>query len=322
MSALLRWWESLLQAAEKRLPALTRHRQAEVLPISLHSRRVYILPTRFGLFFGLVVFTMVLGSLNFNNNPAMMFAFLVVAISMVSFHHTVGNLRGLTLQSIRAEPVFAGAPIRLKLSFREAEHRPRPGLVLELESAQSRIALPDGSDTEVEIEVPTTRRGWLRPGRFRLWTEYPFGIVWAWSYLHPERQFVVYPKPESNPPPLPFGNREDHGTRMRSPGEEWQGLREYRSSDPPRHIAWKQSAHADAMLVKEFADPISDAICLDWHELGALEHEARIARLSAWTLAAQAEGLSFRLRLPNQELGPGSGDEFSARCLTELALLP
>lgn len=322
MSALSRGWEALLQTAERRLPALTRHRQAETLPIQLHQRRVYILPTRFGLFFGLIVFTMVIGSLNYNNNPAMLFAFLVVAIGMVSFHHTVGNLRGLSLQSIRAEPVFAGTSIRLKLTFREAEHRPRPGLILELNGAQCRLALDQDSDTETEIELATARRGWFRPGRFRLWTEYPFGIVWAWSYLHPDRSFIVYPKAEIDPPPLPIGNREDHGTRMTSPGEEWQGLREYRSSDPPRHIAWKQSAHADAMLVKEFADPISDAVCLDWDALGALDSEARIARLTAWTLAAQARGLSFRLRLPGQELGPGSGDEFGAKCLTELALLP
>ncbi|MBK8285429.1 MAG: DUF58 domain-containing protein [Ahniella sp.] len=109
---------------------------------------------------------------------------------------------------------------------------------------------------------------------------------------------------------------------MRAPGEEWQGLREYRNSDPPRHIAWKQSAHAETLLVKEFADPVSDAVCLDWFALPLLDPETRISRLTAWVLAAQAEGLSFRLILPESEMGPGSGDEFCAQCLAKLALLP
>lgn len=320
-----RWagaWERLLAVAERRLPALTRHRQPETLPVRLHARRIYILPTRFGLFFGLLVLAMVLGALNFNNNPAMLFVFLVAAVSMVSFHHTVHNLRGLSLESVRAESVHAGTPLRIVATFREHEHRARPGLWLELDASRTAFAADAATDTEVVIECPTTRRGLVTPGRFRLWTEYPFGIVWAWSWLNPQRPFLVYARPEPDAPDLPFGAREDHGTRMRAPGEEWQGLREYRNSDPPRHIAWKQSAHAQSLLVKEFADPVSDAIRLDWFALDAIGHEERIARLTAWVLAARAAGLSFRLRLPDEELGPGSGEEFCARCLAELAVLP
>lgn len=314
--------ERVLTFAERRLPALTRYRRPEALPIMLHSRRVYILPTKFGLFFGALVFAMALGALNFNNNPALLFTFLVAAVCMVSFHHTVGDIRGLRLQSLRAEPVHAGTPIRVVFGFREEERRARSGLILELGASKAEFSASAESATEVVIEVPTHHRGLIAPGRFRLWTEYPFGIVYSWSWLVPERRFLVYPKVERNAPKLPIGDREEHGTRMRTPGEEWQGLREYRNGDPPRHIAWKQSAHAQTMLVKEFGDPVSDAVSLDWASLGGLDHESRISRLTAWVLAAKAEGLSFRLILPDHELGPGSGDEFCGRCLAELALLP
>ncbi|HXD37208.1 MAG TPA: DUF58 domain-containing protein, partial [Rhodanobacter sp.] len=39
------------QLAERRLPSLTRYRRAEKLPIELHRRRIYIVPTGFGLGF-------------------------------------------------------------------------------------------------------------------------------------------------------------------------------------------------------------------------------------------------------------------------------
>ena len=45
----LRLRARLLAVAERRLPALTRLRRAEPLPIRLDRRRIYVLPTGFGL---------------------------------------------------------------------------------------------------------------------------------------------------------------------------------------------------------------------------------------------------------------------------------
>ena len=71
---LARWRDNLMRLAERRLPALTRYRQSEPLPIRLHPRRVYILPTRFGLGFAVLLMAMLIGALNFNNNPALLLA--------------------------------------------------------------------------------------------------------------------------------------------------------------------------------------------------------------------------------------------------------
>ncbi|MBK8285430.1 MAG: hypothetical protein IPK97_11460 [Ahniella sp.] len=142
-----RGWEQAMNQAERRLPALTRYRQTESLPITLHGRRIYILPTGFGVFFGLIVLAMVIGALNFNNNPALLFAFLVASLSMVSFHHTVGDLRGLSLQSLRADSVHAGTPLRLICTFRERDERQRSGLILELGEARSEFIASPAADT-------------------------------------------------------------------------------------------------------------------------------------------------------------------------------
>ena len=47
--SVLAQWQRLQQWAERRLPALTRHRRQEELPIELHRRRIYIVPTGFGV---------------------------------------------------------------------------------------------------------------------------------------------------------------------------------------------------------------------------------------------------------------------------------
>lgn len=315
------WREELVRYAERRLPALTRYRQAEPLPIRLHPRRVYILPTRFGLVFAVLLMAMLVGALNFNNNPALLLALLVAATTLIGFHHNVGQLNRVTLRSIGAEPVHAGQTIRLRLGFHADAGASRPQLVLDRDGLAARFHLPETGDGEAVIELPTTRRGHLPVGRFRLWTEYPFGITWAWSVLHPDAQVLVYPAPETNAPPLPLGDPREQGSRLRFPGDDWHGLREHRAGDPPKHIAWKPSARQERLLVKEFADPKSTALLLDWLAV-PLAREARISRLTRWVIEARDRQLPFRLRLPELDLGPGQGPAFAAQCLRELALLP
>ncbi len=315
------WRDDLMRFAERRLPALTRYRQAEPLPIRLHARRVYILPTRFGLAFAVLLVAMLIGALNFNNNPALLLALLVAATTMISFHHNVGQLNRIELRDVGAEPVHAGQPISLRMHFRSDGGAERPVLWLDQATFNTRLSLPATGDGEARLEIPTTRRGRMPVGRFRLWTEYPFGITWAWSVLHPVASVLVYPAPERNAPPLPSGDPRHQGSRLRFPGDDWHGLREHRAGDPPKHIAWKPSARQERLLVKEFADPQSQALLLDWHTL-ALDREARIARLTRWVIDARDRQMPFRLRLPEIELGPGQGPVFAAHCLRELALLP
>jgi uncharacterized protein (DUF58 family) len=321
-AAMARWRTWLLARAERRLPALTRLRQPESLPIQLHSRRIYIVPTRFGLLFALVVLAMLLGALNFNNNPALLLTFVVVSIAVLSFHHTVNNLRGLSLEGLRATPVHAGEVMAVEFLFAEDGSSERPALILEHAGHEVAFSLSPGSRQSVFMPMATQSRGRFHCGRVRLWTEYPFAIVWAWSWLHPDQSLLVYPRPEATAPPLPGQSSDAAGNQFRSPGEDWQGLREHHLGDTPKRIAWRASARADRLLVKEFADPINAALVLDYAELSSLEPEQRISRLTRWVLEARDRQLTFRLRLPGQAFGPGTGPDFVTQCLRALALLP
>ena len=94
MRGLLR---SLQRRAEKRLPALTRYRRPESLPITLHRRRIYIVPSGFGLGFSLLLLVMLVGALNYNNNAALLLTCLLGAASAASMLVAFRNLDGLRL---------------------------------------------------------------------------------------------------------------------------------------------------------------------------------------------------------------------------------
>ena len=73
-----------LAALRGRMLAWARPRQPESLPVRLDRRRVYVLPTRFGLFYGVLLAAMLLGALNYNNNPALLLGLLLAGTGSAS----------------------------------------------------------------------------------------------------------------------------------------------------------------------------------------------------------------------------------------------
>ena len=311
----------LLTAAERRLPALTRLRRAEALPIRLDRRRIYVLPSGFGVAFALLLFVMLLGALNYGNNPALLLTCLLGAASGASLFFGFRTLSGLALEQIHADEAHAGEPLPIRLRF-AAGPRARASLRLRRGAANSAFALPAHARHDVELTVADARRGWFRPGRVRLWTEYPLGLFHLWSWLHPDAEFLVYPAIESPAPPLPMGDGRLGEQINAGANEEHAGLRDYRTSDPSRLIAWKASVRHDTLLVRDAERRSGEALTLDYFSLHGIDIEARIRRLTAWVLAAEAQQRSYRLRLPHETIGPGLGAQQRQACLRALALLP
>ncbi|MFA5685252.1 MAG: DUF58 domain-containing protein [Lysobacteraceae bacterium] len=316
------WSERLLRAAESRLPALTRLKSAEALPITLDRRRIYVLPTRFGIAFGVLLAAMTLGALNYNNNPALILCFLLLSVANTGLLSGYLALRGLRLIEASAIPVHAGQPLQLRLRFDGVEARARRGLRLRRGDIVEGFSLDARGAADVLLAIPTERRGRLPLGRIEVSMRRPLGMFVAWSWLHPQREALVYPALERDAPPLPEGLGDGTPTRRRGPDETVHSLRDYRGGDPLRSIAWKRSAQQGRTLVREFESPAGQAVTLDWSQLAALPVERRIQRLARWASEAQRQGRRSELRLPGLRLGPDSGPAHLHACLRALALLP
>jgi uncharacterized protein (DUF58 family) len=314
----------LVERVSDRLASLplVRPQKPEPLPITVGRKRVYILPTGFGLFLGAMLATMVIGGLNYNNNPALLLAFLIIAVAHNSLLQAHLTLSGLRVTALHAEPVHAGQPLELRLTFESPGNRRRDGLELRRGDDTAYFDLVPGGRGEVRLAIPTLRRGWLAPGRMRVSTVRPFGLARAWTWLLPERALLVYPAPEAEAVPLPDLGGDGQSTRTRAQGEQPHHLRDYRPGDAQRQIAWKASARADRLLVREYEATASRDVELDWFALGALPHEARIRRLTRWVLEADRQAIRYRMRLPAGAIGPGRGAEHRHACLRALALLP
>jgi uncharacterized protein (DUF58 family) len=210
----------------------------------------------------------------------------------------------------------------LRLRFDADGARDRSGMELLCGEVRTDFDLPAAEEIEVAVEIPTVRRGWLTSGRLRLSTLRPLGLARAWSWLRPDTRLLVYPTLDNDAPPLPEALGDGDSPRSRSHGEQPHHLRDYRDGDMPRQIAWKASARADRLLVREYEAAVARDIELDWFALHALSHEAKIRRLARWVIEAERSGSRYSLKLPVQRIQPGCGPDHRHACLRALALLP
>ncbi len=305
----------------RRLQAWARPRVPEALPVVFDRKRVYVLPTRFGLFFALLVVAMGLGALNYNNNPALLLALLLAGAAMASLITAHLQLSGLVIEALSAEPVAAGEPLLLRLRAGARDGRLRRGLSVRHGDAVATLSL--GGNDEAVLALPTERRGWLDLDRIRISTQRPLGLATAWAWLWPEQALLVFPAPEMQGPALPTQLSDSGAARLNPAGDDVHHLRNYRRGDPQRAVAWKPSARRDTLLVREYEQPRSAEVILDWQPLATLAYEQRIRRLAHWIDQAERENRRYQLRLPGQPpLGPGQGASHRHDCLRALALLP
>ena len=304
--------------------SLTRPREPETLPVSIDRRRVYVLPTRFGLFYATLLLGMAAGALNYNNNPALLLCLLLGGAGLASLIAAQMQLTGLSITAIDAEPVPAGQVLRVRIHAQADPSRLRRGLRVDdddlLEAALLNLEQGRG---EAELALQTHQRGWLDVPRLRIFTTRPLGLARAWTYFWSDAPLLVLAIPEAEGPPLPGGSGEQAQSRLHPAGDDVHHLRAYRPGDSRRAIAWKPSARRGTLLVREYEQPSGADVVLDWHQLGNLAYEPRISRLARWIDEAERDGRRYRLNLPGRPaLGPDRGPAHRDACQRALALLP
>lgn len=309
-----------------RIPRLLRRfvkpRGPEPLPIGLHRRRIYVLPTPYGLFFAALLATMTLGGLNYSNNPALILCFLMLSVMLTALLRGYLNLSGVRLDALDAAPVHAGCLQTLRLEFSGSGTRLREGLVLEQASQRAAFNLAADAPAHVELTRATRRRGWQAAERFKLSCRQPMGLFEVWSWLHPETNTLVWPALEKDPPAPPGEGGRNRPQPRRGDGDEPIALRDWRQGDATRQVSWKHSARLDRLLVREYEQPVGNERLLSWEALAPLASEARARRLARWLADAERAGESTTLHLPGQRLGPGQGQAHLHACFRALALEP
>jgi uncharacterized protein (DUF58 family) len=299
-----------------------RRQGVDRIPLRLENRRIYILPTQFGVIYALALFAMLLASMNYNNSSGFLLTFLLASLGLVSMFHCQRNLSGLLIEGLTAGEAFAGSPLPLRVGCANPGAIARYALTIECDGQFANLARIDASARALlEIPVPTLRRGILRPQRLVVSTRFPLGLFRAWSWMHVPFEAVVYPRADGRQA-LPASVLGDQGSLepRRRGDDDFKGFRDYVPGDSPRHVAWKAVARGAPLLVKDLAGAARAPQMLELDAVRVRELEARLSQLTRWVLQIERENSSFGLVLPEVRIPPANGAEQRRRCLTALAL--
>lgn len=308
---------------QRRMAQWVRRRQGEdILPVTLQRRRLYILPTRTGLAFAVLLLLMLVAGLNYANSLALLTTFLLAGLALVSMHACHRNLLGLTLADLAAQDGFAGDEAQLQLRLANPGAPVRVGIELQAGAGPAvTCAVPANGTVAVQLKIATPLRGAIPVGRILVRTTWPFGLFRGWTWLHVSDTIIVYPRPLGlRPMPAAAGARG--GTAPQAAGEldEWATLRAFRDGDSPRQVAWKAYARGAPLLVKEYTASGGAERLFDFSVLAGLDTELRLSQLAKWLISAAADGERFGLRLPQQLIDLDQGTAHRRRCLRALAL--
>lgn len=291
--------------------------------VELDHRRIFILPTRVGGTYALILLLLLLVSINYQNSLAYGLTFLMLSVGVLAILHTYRNVSGLILSGGHARSVFVGEPVQLRLRLESAGHG-HQAIALGWDSEQL-----EQTDVEAErlvevcLTLPALKRGWMRAPRLRVESVFPLGIFRAWSWLDLEQTVLIYPQPLAGTMPLLQGvqpHAEDDGHATMGPGvDDYQGLRLWQPGDSMRRMHWKAWSRGQGLMVKEFSDLSGHDLCLDFMALGG-DIEERLSRLCYWVLELSQRQQPFALRLPGFTSVVDSGDAHREACLRQLAL--
>jgi uncharacterized protein (DUF58 family) len=301
------------------LERLKRRRGPTRLPRTLEYRHIFVMPTRFGFWFGVLLALLALGGLNFNNNMALLLAFLLAAVAQMTTLLAYRNLVGLTVRDLQAEPVFAGQKARFTVVLHNSEARNRFTIQALGADSVSCADVEASAGARLTVTRATERRGWLQSPPFRLENRYPLGLFRAWSVFIPEARCLVYPAPAPHPPPLPRTGRGDHGIARKGDGEHLHGLREYQPGDPIRRVAWRTSARHGKLYSREMETPREEACEFNWYLMGGKDVEEKLSILTAWILRAERRQIPYSLEMPSDALPADLGESHCHACLRILA---
>jgi uncharacterized protein (DUF58 family) len=311
----------LLKTLRARLFGLDGVARKEIV---LAQRRVFMLPTRAGLVFGLILLLMLTGSINYGLSLGFILTFLLASVGITTILHTFRNIAGLRIVPARTPAVFAGEVAQFHVSISNRSRTDRYSIGCMGEKADvTWVDVPRESAVIAAAAIPALRRGLLRPGRLTLFSRFPLGLFQAWSYIDLGLECVVYPRPATPGVPLPRDassvcNGSDAGQGL----EDFSGLRQYQPGDAPRHIAWKAVAREQTLLTKQFAGGSAKGeLRLALDQLPRqMPLEEKLSRLTRWVLDAHAAGHAYALELRSVFVPAGRGEAHRDRCLEALAL--
>lgn len=291
-------------------------RQPRARQVTLSQKIIYILPSRFGLWYILLLILLYLLGTNYQNNLILLMSYMLFSVLLLALALAWRNLHGLTVSCAPVLSAYAEEVLMVPVSLHSPQ--PRQQLQCYFSSTASPAVLEDNRQ-QLMVPLATKQRGFLPLPRLTLHSYYPFGLFNCKSLLNLDYHYWVFPKPLTAKSVVI--SSDTSGSKKNS-SEDFDTIRSYQAGDSLKLMLWKRLARDPANPVIKHA-PSSPQPDPDWITIPAVSGAAlEVALSKACFLMIQLEQRSkpYGLRIKGKSISPSCGQPHLERCLRELAL--
>lgn len=314
---MITWVKNHMQYYWKRW---TKHRCPNGNPQALHSHAIYILPSKFGLVFGVAVLSLFTGAINYQMSTIFLMTFLLGVIGLVSAWEAHSNLKDLSIKLISIEDTEQEKPAQITLLL-QPNYKIRYGLEFQWGN-QSTIRVEKVPKEGLEFFSPivTTQRGYFSIPPLIISSLYPFGLFRVWSYIYFDAHYYVYPQPV-DPGFWPQTYPKPNSKHKELPGdEEFYDLKQVENPWVQANlIAWKIAAKEQGWYLKTQDSNEGECWLFKLSDTPQADLETKLQHLSFWLQSAEANHYLYGLELSQPSTNFSCGAYYLQQCLRQLA---
>ena len=292
---------------------------------TIGRKQLYILPTRVGWYYALILLALFGIAVKFDNQSAFMMLFILVSVGLIAMVYTHNNVVNLQMDSHPSKSVFLGQSALFPITLSNQSAKPRHAVWLIAGGFHQLTQLDAGQNQTIELKLPTVQRGYLSCEPVNLSSLYPIGVFFCWTKRFvPNERCLVYPQPldlVAFPEDGTQQGKEQQSANVLQGAEDYAGMKAYQDGDRMRDIHWPSLAKTNKLVSIQYENNSNASVNLSWFTLPAsLGVEDRLSQLCYWVIEAEQNGQSYQLEMPNQTIEFDKGLVHYHECLRALAL--
>lgn len=272
--------------------------------------RPYIIPSRFGIYFGLGILVLLLLAFTYANQLIYLIAFFYASFLFIVMHLTNNNIKYLKIENYYIPAFFADQKGKIFITIKN-EHLKFSSRFIELRLDDSKVKkeiklIKPLESILVTIDFEEKQRGLFPYSSLKIATKFPFEIFFSWKKLNWKLNYFVYPTREGELalPSLPKDKSNEKAienitSRSQNEGNFYMH-KEYALSDNSKRIDWKVFARKNKLYVKVFDEDNTSITFIDIPEqltkLTAVNFEKKIYQLTKWINTAQKTNIPCIVR--------------------------
>ena len=291
-------------------------RQPLAREVTLSQKIIYILPSRFGLWYILLLVLLYLLGTNYQNNLILLMSYMLVSVLLLALTLAWRNLHNIRVSCAPVLSAYATETLMVPVSLQTAEQKQQIQCYFTYEQQPSVLA-----DANMRAMVPLVvkKRGYFPLPRLTVHSYYPFGLFNCKSMLMLVYHFWVFPTPLPSESADALAANSGNKNQV---AEDYDTIRSYQAGDSLKLMLWKRLARDPANPVVKHAPsvPLPEP---DWITIPAVTGAAlELALSKACYMMLQLEQRSkpYGLRIQSKSISPSCGEQHLQRCLRELAL--